>query len=72
MIRTPSILFWFGLIIAASIALYRTSDRVQELNTQLHTLDASIDSEQESIHVLKAEWGDRLGEYFTDLDFAPM
>jgi len=23
-------------------------------------------------HVLKAEWGDRLGEYFTDLDFAPM
>jgi pimeloyl-ACP methyl ester carboxylesterase len=23
-------------------------------------------------HVLKAEWGDRLGEYFTRLDFAPM
>jgi pimeloyl-ACP methyl ester carboxylesterase len=22
--------------------------------------------------VLKAEWGDRLGEYFTDLEFAPM
>lgn len=22
--------------------------------------------------VVKAEWGDRLGEYFTDLDFAPM
>jgi pimeloyl-ACP methyl ester carboxylesterase len=23
-------------------------------------------------HVLKAEWGDRLSDYFTDLDFAPM
>jgi pimeloyl-ACP methyl ester carboxylesterase len=23
-------------------------------------------------HVLKPEWGDRLGEYFTDLDFQPM
>ena len=22
--------------------------------------------------VIKAEWGDRLGEYFTDLDFSPM
>jgi cell division protein FtsL len=56
MTRTPSILFWFGLIIVASIALYRTSDRVQDLNRQLHDLTASIESEQQSIHVLKAEW----------------
>ncbi len=56
MTRTPSILFWFGLIIIASVALYRTSDRVQELNHQLHELNASIDNEQQSIHVLKAEW----------------
>jgi cell division protein FtsL len=56
MTRTSSILFWFCLIIATSVALYRTSDRVQELNQHLRSLNASIDSEQQSIHVLKAEW----------------
>ena len=56
MTRTPSLLFWFGLIITASIALYHTSDRVQELNRQLHALNAQIDTEQQNIHVLNAEW----------------
>lgn len=56
MIRTSSVLFWFGLIIVASLALYRTSDRVHELNLQLHDINASIEEEQKSIHVLKAEW----------------
>lgn len=56
MIRTSSILFWFGLIIAASLALYRTSDRAHELKQQLHEINASIETEQQRIHVLKAEW----------------
>jgi cell division protein FtsL len=56
MIRASQILFWFGLSIAASLALYHTSDRTRELESQLRTLDAAIDNERENIHVLKAEW----------------
>ena len=56
MIRASQILFWFGLSIAASLALYHTSDRVQELDRQLHDINVSIEAEQQSIHVLKAEW----------------
>jgi hypothetical protein len=56
MIRASSILFWFGLIIITSLVLYRTSDRVHALDMQLRDLNASIESEQQSIHVLKAEW----------------
>lgn len=56
MIRTSSILFWFSLIILASLGLYRTSNRVQELDQQLHSINASIEAEKQSLHVLKAEW----------------
>lgn len=57
MIRTTSAFLWFGLmIIAASVGLYRTSDHVQELDRHLRTVNAEIEAEQESIHVLNAEW----------------
>jgi cell division protein FtsL len=56
MIRTSSVLFWLGLTLIASLALYRTSDRVHELNVQLRDINAAIEAEQQSIHVLKAEW----------------
>lgn len=56
MIRTSSILFWFSLIIIASLGLYRTSNRVQELGEQLRGINSSIESEKQKIHVLKAEW----------------
>lgn len=56
MIRASQILFWFGLSIAASLALYHTSDRTREFEHQLRNIDAAIDAEHESIHVLKAEW----------------
>ena len=56
MTRTSSVLFWFGLTIVASLALYRTSDRVHELNTQLRDINSAIEAEQQSLHVLKAEW----------------
>ena len=56
MIRASSVLFWFGLIIAASLVLYHTSDRVRGLDRQLRTLNGAIEAEQKNIHVLKAEW----------------
>jgi hypothetical protein len=56
MIRTSSILFWFCLAIAASIAFYQTTDNVQALEQKLRALNASIESEQQNIHVLNAEW----------------
>jgi len=56
MIRTSSVLFWFGLSIVASLAFYRTTDKVQLLEQQLRDLNSSIEAEQKTIHVLKAEW----------------
>jgi cell division protein FtsL len=56
MIRASSVLFWFGLVIVTSLALYRTSDQVHALNLQLRDINTSIDSERQGIHVLKAEW----------------
>jgi cell division protein FtsL len=56
MIRVSSILFWFALTIATSLALYGTSNRVQGLIHQLRSLNAQIEAEQANIHVLKAEW----------------
>jgi len=55
--RSTSVLFlWLGLTIAASLMLYHTSDRVHALDQQLKTLNAQIDAEQQSLHILKAEW----------------
>ena len=51
-----SLLSWLGLTIAASLMLYHTSDRVNELDRQLKALNAQIEAEQQSLHVLKAEW----------------
>jgi cell division protein FtsL len=56
MIRASQILFWFGLTLAAATALYHTSDRTRELDHQLRDIDAAIESEQQTIHVLNAEW----------------
>ncbi len=56
MTRASSVLFWFSLAIVASVAFYHTSDGVQSLEKQLRTLNASIEAEQKSIHVLNAEW----------------
>jgi hypothetical protein len=57
MIRSyPSLLFWLGMTIAASLLLYHTSDRVNALDSQLREINAQIDSEQENMRVLNAEW----------------
>jgi hypothetical protein len=56
MTRASPLTLWFGLVIAASLLLYHTSDRVEALNHQLRDIDTAINAERESIHVLKAEW----------------
>ncbi|MER2519943.1 MAG: hypothetical protein ABTQ34_04545 [Bdellovibrionales bacterium] len=53
---SPFIFVWFGLVLISSAGLYRTSDRVQHLDRELRQLDARIESEQQSLRVLKAEW----------------
>ena len=57
MIRSYStLLSWLGFTIIASLMLYHTSDRVNALDRQLRELNAQIAAEQQSLHVLKAEW----------------
>ncbi len=56
MTRVSSALFWFGMSLVASLGLYGTSNRVQELGKQLRALNVKIEAEQANIHVLKAEW----------------
>jgi len=57
MIRAySSLLFWLSAIIVSSVLLYRTSDRVNVLDTSLRQLQVQVEKEQERIHVLKAEW----------------
>ncbi|MDD4616808.1 MAG: hypothetical protein PHW76_06835 [Alphaproteobacteria bacterium] len=57
MIRSySSLLFWLGMAIASSVMLYHTSDRVTVLDRELNRLNADIEREQETLHVLKAEW----------------
>ncbi|MDE2029117.1 MAG: hypothetical protein KGI97_00985 [Alphaproteobacteria bacterium] len=51
-----SLLPWFGLTLLASLLLFHTSDRVNALSRKLTSLDAQIEAEQESMHVLRAEW----------------
>ena len=51
-----SLLSWFALAIMASLMLYHTSDRVNALGHQLTALNAQIEAEQQSMHVLNAEW----------------
>jgi hypothetical protein len=51
-----SLLCWFALAIGASLILYHTSDRVTSLGHQLNGLNEQIEAEQQSLHVLQAEW----------------
>jgi cell division protein FtsL len=53
---TSALFFWLTLTIIASLMLYHTSDRVHELDQQLKNLNTQIESEQQSLHILKAEW----------------
>jgi cell division protein FtsL len=47
---------WLVLAAVASVVLFHTSYRVQELDLRLAQLNREIIREQEAIQVLKAEW----------------
>ena len=56
MTRASSALIWFALVLVASVGLYRTSDRVQALNRQIRDTNAAMETERQSLRILKAEW----------------
>lgn len=47
---------WFVLVGAVGVFLFLLKYEVQSLETHLADLNSSIRSDQQSIHVLKAEW----------------
>ncbi len=47
---------WFLMTLICSIALYQTSNRVRALDVDLHRQETAIATEQQSLHLLKAEW----------------
>lgn len=56
MTRTFSAFLWFSLVLSASVALYTTSNHVQELQQRLRQTNQAIQQERQSLHVMKAEW----------------
>ncbi len=56
MTRASMILFWLSLTIIVSLGLYHTSYRVEEMEQNLRSLNAEIEAERSSIHILKAEY----------------
>ncbi|MDV7340042.1 hypothetical protein RYZ26_10585 [Terasakiella sp. A23] len=44
------------LALALSIGVFRITYQVDELEKELHSLNKEILNEQETIHILKAEW----------------
>jgi len=47
---------WLGTAVAIGVALFYAKHRVQALDEQLAETNQAILADQESIHVLKAEW----------------
>lgn len=56
MTRASMTIFWFSLTIFVSLGLYHTSYRTEELGRSLRALNAQIEAEQKSLHVMKAEY----------------
>ena len=55
MIR-PTTLVWIGLAGAVGFGLFQLKHEVQALEDEMFRLNRAIVGEQQSIHVLKAEW----------------
>jgi hypothetical protein len=51
-----SLLGWLSLIVVASYAMFHISYEVEQVENELRALNRQTLAEQESIHVLKAEW----------------
>jgi len=54
--KTLAFMVWFGLAGAASFALFNVTFKVEKLEADLGELNRQILADQQSIHVLKAEW----------------
>ena len=54
--RSRATLFWIFLAALVGFGLFHVKYKVQELEEELGRLNADIMREQESLHVLRAEW----------------
>ena len=54
--RIFAVILWFVLAAAAGIAMFHVTFKVEQLEAELKDLNRQIVKEQETIHVLKAEW----------------
>lgn len=54
--RRPGILFWTAAVFVAGSGLFYMKHRVQTLEDQLTATNRKLATEQDAIHVLKAEW----------------
>jgi hypothetical protein len=54
--KTLAVIVWFGLACAAGFALFNVTFKVEKLEAELGELNRQILADQQSIHILKAEW----------------
>ena len=54
--KTLAIVIWFGLACTAGFALFNITFKVQKLEVELTDLNRQILTDQQSIHILRAEW----------------
>lgn len=54
--KTFAVVVWFGLACAAGFALFNVTFKVEKLEAELGELNRQILDDQQSIHILKAEW----------------
>ena len=54
--RTYTLIGWLSLIVVASYAMFHISYEVEQVENELRALNRQALAEQESIHVLRAEW----------------
>lgn len=49
-------LFWIAVIVGAALALYPVKYKVRDIRAEADRMEKQLLKEQESVHVLKAEW----------------
>ncbi len=54
--KTLAVIVWFGLACAAGFVLFNVTFKVEKLEAELGELNRQILADQQSIHILKAEW----------------
>lgn len=54
--KTFALIVWIALATAAGYALFNVTFRVEKLEAELSELNHQIITDQQAIHILKAEW----------------